>query len=406
MKMIFKLAWRNIWRNRRRTFITAASILFAVLFAALMESLQKGAWNNMIGNVVNYYYGYVQVHREGYWDDQSINKAFAYNDSIRQLTELPGVETVLPRIESFALASAEKEIAGALVVGIDPEKENRMTGLRDRLVAEEYISEKDKAVIIGEGLGERLKLGLGDTLVLISQGYHGVNSAGKYPIVGLARFGSPELSKQMVYLPLAEAQWFYGASGLITSAALHIEDPDDIPGVVAAVRAQLPVEAYEVMDWQEMLPDLVEAKALDSAGNYIVYFILYLIIAFGIFGTILMMTKEREYEFGVLVAIGMRRFRLSATIWLEVLMLGILGALAGILASIPVVYYFYRNPIRFGGEYAGMMEKFGFEPIFPALFEPHIFWLQAVIVFCLTAVLGLYPLFKISRMRPVEAMRS
>ena len=79
------------------------------------------------------------------------------------------------------------------------------------------------------------------------------------------------------------------------------------------------------MDWKELIPDLVRAKALDSAGNYIVYCILYLIIAFGIFGTILMMTKERSYEFGVLVAIGMRRFRLSATVWLEVIMLQCAG---------------------------------------------------------------------------------
>lgn len=407
VEMIFKLAWRNIWRNKRRTYITIASILFAVMLSALLESLQKGAWNNMIGNVVNYYFGYIQIHEDGYWEDQSIDKAFALNEELEnKIKEIPEVKDILPRIESFALASTGNNTHGALVVGIDPEIETRMTDLKSRVVAGSYLEPGDQAAIIGEGLAEQLKLGVGDTIVLVSQGYHGVNAAGKYAIKGLVKFGSPELSKQMVYLPLPEAQWFYGAQGLLTSVALHIEDPDDIPHVMRALKSRIDLETYEVMDWQEMLPDLVQAKALDSAGNYIVYFILYLIIAFGIFGTILMMTKEREYEFGVLVSIGMRRFALSATVWLEVIMLGVIGAFLGILLSIPVVGYFYANPIRFSGEYATMLEKYGFEPIFPATFDPQVFIIQAVVVFILTALLAIYPLFKIGRLQPVEAMRA
>lgn len=405
--MIFKLAWRNIWRNKRRTYITIASILFAVTLSALMESLQKGAWDNMIGNVVNYYFGYAQIHQNGYWEDQSIDKAFALNDELAsQIKEIPEVKNILPRIESFALASTGNNTHGALVVGIDPKVEDRMTELKSRIVMGAYLQSDDRAVLIGEGLAEQLDMSIGDTLVLVSQGYHGVNAAGKYAIKGLVRFGSPELSKQMVYLPLSEAQWFYGATGLLTSVALHIENADDIPGVMKKLKTKLDLEAYEVMDWQEMLPDLVQAKALDSAGNYIVYFILYLIIAFGIFGTILMMTKEREYEFGVLISIGMRRLKLSLTVWLEVIILGIMGAMLGIILSIPVVGYFYVNPIRFSGEYATMLEKYGFEPIFPATFNPSIFITQAIIVFILTALLALYPLLKIKRLQPVEAMRA
>lgn len=404
--MILKLAWRNIWRNRRRTYITAASILFAVLLASLMESLQKGAWNNMIGNVVNFYVGYAQVHQQGYWEDQALDKAIPFSETLQNIpNDVKEVKNVIPRIESFALASTGNTTTGVLVVGIEPEVENRMTQLETRLTQGNYLNIKDQAALIAEGVAENLNLKAGDTLVLVSQGYHGVNAAGKYPVKGIIHFGSPELNKQMVYLPLKEAQWFFGAEGLITSLALHIENPGDVTKAVKAVKSKLNADEYEVMDWQELLPDLVQAKALDSAGNYIVYFILYLIIAFGIFGTILMMTKERSYEFGVLVAIGMRRLRLSATVWLEVIMLGLLGAVAGIICSIPVVLYFHVNPIHFSGEYAAAMERYGFEPIFPATFNPQIFVVQAIIVLILTAVLALYPLFKISRLEPVEAMR-
>ena len=403
--MLFKMAWRNIWRNRRRTFITAASILFAVLFASFMDSLQRGAWDNMINNVVNYYFGYVQVHQDGYWEEQSIDKAFLLADSLEQVGAVEGGEAVLPRLESFALAAAGETTSGVLVAGILPNVENKMTDLENRLVEGEYLTESEEAVLVASGVADKLGLALGDTLVLISQGYRGVNAAGKYPIKGIAKFGSPDLNKQMVYLPLPAAQYFYGAPGLATSLALKLGGQEDIKPVVAALRTQLDTSAYEVMDWEELLPDLVQARELDTAGNVIVYFILYMIIAFGIFGTILMMSKEREYEFGVLISIGLQRWQLALSVWVEVILLGVLGALSGILLSMPIVYYFKVNPIRFGGEMASSLEKFGFEPIFPATFDMQIFMTQALYVFILTAVLALYPIFKIRKLQPVQAMR-
>lgn len=404
--MILKLAWRNIWRNRRRTFITAASILFAVLFASLMEALQKGAWNNMINNVVNFYYGYAQVQQKGYWDDRTIDNAFVFHDSLTALPEridrLPGV---VPRLESFALASTGNKTFGVMVVGIDPERENTMTGLADRVEAGTYLHNgAEPAALLATGVAERLNLGVGDTILLISQGFRGVNAAGKYPVAGLVDFPSPDLNKQLLYLPLPEAQYFYGAYDRVTSLALNLDSNDDIPPVQRQVTAALDTSAYQFMDWKAMMPELLEAKALDSAGNVIVYIILYLIIAFGIFGTILMMTKEREYEFGVLTAIGMRRGQLGLIIWLETIMLGLLGALSGIVLSVPLVWYFKVNPIRFSGEYANMLEQYGFEPIFPAQLDWTIFATQALLVFLVTAVLALYPIWKIRRMQPVEAM--
>lgn len=404
--MVTKLAWRNIWRNKRRTWITMASILFAVLFGSFMEALQEGAWGNMINNVVNFYMGYGQIHQKGYWDEQVIDKAFTL--SPQQLQEIEAIEEiqgVVPRIESFGLVSTTGMTRGALVVGIDPSLEQSLTKLEDRIVAGAYLEKEDKSVLVAEGLAKILKLGVQDTLVIISQGYHGVNAAGKYLIKGIVKFGSPELNKQMVYLPLPVAQQFYGAEGLLTSIALKIEDQDDIDAGLAAIGEVLDTSAYEIMKWDALLPDLVQAKSLDSAGNYIVYFILYSIIAFGIFGTILMMTKEREYEFGILIGIGMRRFRLSAIVWLEIVLLGMLGALMGIVVSTPIVWYFNQNPMRFSGNYADLLEKFGFEPIFPTAFDPMIFVTQALIIFIMTVLLALYPWFKIRRLKPVEAMR-
>ena len=104
MKMYITLAWRNIWRNKRRSIITIISIAFAVLLACIMRSMQLGSYERMIENAARFYTGYIQVHQKGYWDDKVIDNVFERDDELVKLTEsAPGVEAVVPRVESFAL---------------------------------------------------------------------------------------------------------------------------------------------------------------------------------------------------------------------------------------------------------------------------------------------------------------
>ncbi len=364
----------------------------------------------MLDGVVNFYFGYAQIQEKDYWEDKSINQSFAMTKEISNLVdEIPELKELVPRIESFTLASHNNQTSGMLLVGVDPEKENSLTELGNRIVEGTYFGGDDKSVIIAEGVKDVLKLELGDTLILISQGYHGVNAAGKYPVEGIVHFASPELNKKMLYLPLKEAQYFYGAEGLLTSLALKIDDREDLEDVLGSLKSSLDTSQYAIMGWQEMMPELVEAQKTDAAGNYIFLLVLYLIISFGIFGTILMMTKEREYEFGVLISIGMKRRLLSMVVWLEVVFLGLFGAMMGILGSIPLVYYFKVNPLDFsqmGEEMMETYEKWGFTPIFPAAFEFSLFFWQAVIVVVITSILATYTFWKISRLKPVEAMRA
>jgi ABC-type lipoprotein release transport system permease subunit len=408
--MILKLAFRNIWRNKGRSLITIASIFFAVLFSSFMNAFQKGAWERMLDNVVNFYYGYVQIHKQGYWDDQTINNAFMYPADLEQLKEeIPEIREVTPRLESFALASYNNKTSGLLIVGTEPEREDALTSLKAKLVEGAYLASDDQAILISEGIKGLLDISLGDTLVLISQGYHGVNAAGKYPIRGIVKFASPDLNNKMVYLPLKEAQYFFGANGLVTTLGLKLDDRGDIPDVVEALHERLPASDFEEMDWKKMIPELVEAQKTDAAGNYIFLIVLYVLITFGIFGTILMMVKEREYEFGVLTAIGMKRRILSMITWTEIIIMGLMGAFLGIVGSIPLVYYFKVNPLDLSGAGEGMTdayEKWGFDPIVPTAFEPDIFLYQALIVFMLTSFLAFYAIFKIHRLKPVEAMRN
>ncbi|MCB0844241.1 MAG: ABC transporter permease [Bacteroidetes bacterium] len=405
--MLYKLAWRNIWRNKRRTFITMGSVFFAVMLAILMRSLQEGSYEKMIENVVSFYTGYVQIHKEGYWDDQVLDNSFEATPVIKTATSsLPSVNEAVPRLESFALAASDSTSEPCLVVGADPEKENVLTGLQNKLVKGDYFKTGSAGAMIAEGLSEKLQLGIGDTLVLIGSGYHGVSAAGKYPITGLVRFGSPDLNDRLVYLPLEKAQIFYGAEGRLTSYALNLSNPDDYKAVVKDLKKGLDEGQYEIMDWTEMMPELVQMIESDRGGGIIMMGVLYVIIAFGMFGTVLMMIAERQYEFGVMTAVGMKKRKLATMVGLETIFISAMGIITGTIASLPFVLYLYFNPIYLGDSMAEAYAQFGMEAVFPASLDPAIFINQALTVLVFAVLVSIYPAIKIMQIDPVKAMHT
>ena len=118
-----------------------------------------------------------------------------------------------------------------------------------------------------------------------------------------------------------------------------------------------------------------------------------------------MMLKEREYEFGILKAIGMRTSQLNAMLWMETIFLGMIGCIAGVIVSLPLVYYFYTQPIELSGKMAEAYERFGVQALLPASTDISIFINQAVIILFMITVLSIYPMFKIAKLKPVKAMR-
>ncbi len=406
--MIFKIAWRNIGRNKRRTLLTAASIFFAVFFSCVMTSINRGVFDKMIDDSVTSNVGYIQIHKKGFWDDQVINNAMVYDQQWKQeLAAIDKVQTVIPRLQSAAMISFGKITKNVLVTGIDPAAENKLTNISNRVVDGEYLNADDQAVLIGEGLAKKLKATIGDTLILLSQGYRGVNAAQVYPIKGIVSFGVPALSSGMVYMPLAAAQYFYGANNLTTAVVLDVAGKEDVEEVLPPLYAKLDTNnTYEVMAWQEMIPDILNLKQTKDSSNKVVTIILYFIVGFGIFGTILMMTRERQYEFGVLLSIGMKRGQLAASVWIETLLLGLLGAVVGIALAYGLAYYLMVNPIVMQGEMAEAYTKFGMDPVMPASVALDIFWEQALTVLTITTLIALYPAFVIFRLQPVTAMRS
>jgi len=405
--MLLKMAWRNIWRNKRRTFITTASVFFAVIMAVLMRSANTGIYEHMVHNVVSFSSGYIQIHQKGYWNEQSIENSFKENEEIYNLlSRQKEITEFVPRLESFALISTEDKTKGVLVIGIDPSKENNVTQLSEKIVEGNYINADDRSVLLPEGLAANLDLHVGDTVVLLSQGYHGASAAGKYPIKGIIHFGSPELNKRLVNMPLKLMQEMYGAENQVTSISLMMKEGAELTGAKEKIISEIDTSQYEVMDWKQMLPEIDQIIEGDKAGDYFVVGILYMIIAFGLFGTILMMTRERTHEFGILVAIGMKKRMLASVVMMESFFIAFIGTLAGMICAIPIILRFKNHPIKLGKEMQEMYDNYGIEAIIPFSNKLSVFTEQAAIVFFISVFLSLYAALKILRLNAIDAIRS
>jgi len=467
----YKIAWRNLWRNKRRTLITVASVFFAVFFALLMRSLQLGSYDHMFRNVIESYTGYLQVQNEDFKDNSTVDNVFEFTPEIRQiLLKNKNVTDIVQRFESFALASSGPLTKGVLVLGIEPEKETLLSNVKGRLVTyrlsakaidslkksnlpekvkskldlfkEEsyasesilqmdlgisdpdtasfmpvikrissfsngYISSGKKEALIGDRLAKYLKLNIGDTLVLIGQGYHGTTAAGNFRISGIIRMPTSDIDNKIVYLPVDVCQELYSAPGMLTSLALSLKDNSDkeINRMIASLGKEVP-PPLRLLGWREMNALLVNQMDADNKSGGIMVGILYLVIAFGIFGTVLMMTIERRREFGVLVAIGMQKSKLSAIVSFEMIYIGLLGILSGIAVALPAIIVGQYNPIRLSGEYAKVYESYGMEPVMPFMPVDYYFLWQSVIVAIIVGVAIIYPVRKIYKMKLVNSLKA
>ncbi|MDB4161251.1 FtsX-like permease family protein [Bacteroidia bacterium] len=401
--MLLKLAWRNIFRNKRRSLITVSSIIFAVLFAVFMRSLQYGAYGNMLKNIVSSYMGYVQIHSKGFWEEKTLDNSFLLGE-INQLKNQEGISYLSPRIEGFALISLSETSKPVAILGLDPALEKEHIKLDQKVIEGDYFSDNKNGLLIGKGVKEIMKLSIGDTLVFLGQGYQGSIASGAYPIVGVIDLKTPELNKRTVIMTLNQAQELFALPDMVTTAVVGINH-DDWQDTQEKTAAAIDTNRLEVMNWQEMLPELKQLITVDQAGGTFVLMILYSIITFSLFGTVLMLTEERSFEYGVLIAIGMEKNKVIQVAILETILMATAGVIVGLIVAFPFVLYFNINPINLSGQMQEVVERFGFEALIPTSLDPSIAMTHAGIIFVIVLVVNIYTIVKIKSLNPIKAMR-
>ncbi len=405
--MFFKLAWRNIWRNKRRTLITISAISFAVICSIFMQSINRGSHEVMIDNMVRFHTGHLQIQDFRYLDESSLDNSFFFDeDFVQELMDADHrIQLIISRIETFMLAGNEHSTRGALLLGILPEKENQFNRIRDHLVEGHFFERDEVGVVVGRGLSQRLNLSLGDQLLLMGQGRFGISANALYPIVGVIDHPLRDMNDQIVYLPLHEAQEFLSAPSHITKALVALETDRHTQLVANSLESALESEELLVYRWPELMPELLQLLEFDLVGAYFLSAVLYIVIGFGLFGTILTMTLERLREFGVLLSVGLQRSGLGAILFIEVVLMGLLGVSLGIALSWIILLYFYYRPIELTGEMAQTVIDMGWEPVLPMSFAWDQFYTQGLIVFFISMGVAIFPLIKVKRLNILEASR-
>jgi len=405
MKYYISFAWRNIWRNKKRSILATSSIFFAVFLALIMRSLQFGQYDYMVNSTVSMYTGYLQLQTKGFWDNHSFDESFELTDTLyRKIKNNAGITTINPRIETAALISHATETRISPVIGIDPYSEDKMTGLKKRLSKGNYLTEESKGILIAEGLADRLNVDVGDSIVIFGQGYQGVIAAQVFQIEGIIKYPIPKMNNAFVYMTIKNAQELFNLSNRITSIPIMINNPSKLYELRNELSSKIDTNLV-IMTWEEMSPEIVQAIAVDNASGFIMLLILYIVIGFGVFGTIVMMTLERTREFGLLIAFGMERDKIYLVTTIESIMISFFGALLGLIITFPILLYFYYHPIPVKGELADIYLSYGMEPIIPFSIDPSIFISQMLIVFIIGLLTSIYPISFIRKIKPVSALQ-
>jgi len=406
--MIFKIAWRNIYRNRKRSLITITSIFAALFLIILMRALQFGFYDNIIKTVVESYAGYVEVHADGYWDNQSLDNSMEVDQKlINDINSVEGVENIVQRLQTFSLISMGEKTKGGMINGINISDEQKITDWNKKMVSGSFDLGENE-IIVGKGIAEYFDIRENDTLILYGQGYRGMMAAGKYPVKGVIDLKNPDLNKLGIFMTIESARNYVSSEEISTHIIIDKEQYYDEEKIVKDL-SQILSKDYEIMTWKQTLPEIEQTITADSAGGLIMAFILYIIVLFGMFGTVLMMTEERKYEFGVLISIGMSRIRLFGIILIETIILSMMGVLLAIILTYPISYYFNLNPIDMAvlmGEGADqMMEDLGFSPLAPMSISWDIPLSHALVIFIFSLLISIYPAIKILNLNPVKSMK-
>ena len=406
--MIFKIAWRNIYRNKKRSLITITSVFAALLLIILMRALQFGFYDKLIETVVESYAGYVEIHADGFWDNQSLDNSMQVDQQLLDdIQSVEGVENIVQRLQTFSLISVGEKTKGGVINGINLSEEQKITDWNKKMVSGSFDL-GDNEIIIAKGIAEFFGISENDTLILYGQGYRGMMAAGKYPVKGVIDLKNPDLNKIGLFMTMESVRNYVSSDEISTHIIIGKEKYYDEGKIVEDLGLILS-DDYEVMTWKETLPEIEQTITADSAGGLIMAFILYVIVVFGMFGTVLMMTEERKYEFGVLISIGMSRIRLFGIILVETIILSMVGVVLAVMVTYPISIYYNINPIDMailmGDGAVQMIEEMGFSPMIPMSISWDIPLSHSLVIFIFSLLISIYPAIKISKLNPVKSMK-
>ncbi|MDD5168089.1 MAG: ABC transporter permease [Syntrophales bacterium] len=405
MKMLILLSFRNILRNRRRTALTVLLIGCGLATLILYDGLVRGISKALVKEATGTFLGEAQIHREGFRNEREIDLVVArWPEVEKTLREDRTLAAYAPRVVATGMISSPRNVSAVAINGIDPEREPRVSKVRQALRQGQYLTgTSETEILIGWQLAQILEVEVGDRVVLTAAEAGGGDLAQElFRVSGIVRFNSRPMDQGMVFIPLHRAQRMLHLNGDVHEVALRFKKLEDADNRTLPLWKDVSRGGNEALAWRELVPQVQAILEMSSYGTLISGTILVAVIILSVINSMLMSIYERLFEFGVLKAIGTRPKEIALMILLEAMALAIISSVVGIVTGAAISGWFSQRGFDFAGmEYAGTTLT---DPI-RTILAPEQFILFPIFVIILTVMAGIYPAIHAARLVPSEAMR-
>lgn len=407
MSTVLALAWRNLWRRPQRTVLSLLSIAIVAALLVFMLSFQIGVYETMKESTLRIFDGYAQLQPNGYADDPGIDRSIASPEPlISAALRIPGVSVATPRINGFAILANGDRSYGAAVVGIEPRDEARISSIAHTIEYGRYLQADDQdGAILGDLLARNLNLAVGEKVTLLGEAHDGSVAADVLHVKGIYHSGIPELDRSILEMPFRRAQQTFAMENRASTIALGGYSLSDVNDALSDLNTLARDQNLAVLDWATLEPALADGIALKYATSLLFYLTLVTVVAFIILNTLLMSVLERTREFGMLLAIGMRPGLIGGMVWLELLVLALLGCAIGIAIGGSVTLWLEHVGVGFGS-LGKLLAQFGL----PSRLYPRLNWLSGTIgpaaILLAIAIGGIVPYLRATRLTAASAMRA
>ena len=406
------MAWRTLMRSKRRSIITAFSVAFGVLLSVTFTASSDYAYTNMINTSAVMGLGHLSVEHPDYQDTPTLDKRLLAAEAVRQRAlQAPGVTAAQVRIMGQAMFAAGTRSVGGSFIAIDPTRETPAYNIFLRTLVEgrSFSAGEERGVVVGVKMAQKLNLRLGKKLVFTLTDKDGelVSELGR--VSGIFKTGDDAVDGGVVLLPIALVRRALGYEpGAASLVAIFLADHRQAASVKGELARLLPAgPEVAVLTWQESQPDLAGLIRVDRLFNYLLQFLVGLVIAAGIMNTLLMSVMERRREFGIMLALGMMPGQVMRLVLLESCWLGILGLVLGVVITTPWFWYMARVGLDFSAQIGEDYSAGGVlvDPVMKfRLYRESALGIAGA-VFSLTLAAGIFPAFKAGRTTPVENLK-
>ncbi len=406
MTKLILLAWRNMWRNWRRTAIALTAMVLGLTLLIFFTGMIEGSDQAIFGNAVRIYGGNLHVNAPGYRVKASRLPLLPLEDAdavMRTVAAEPTVVAVAPRISTSGMVSKRGTALGVAITAIDPTIEAPLSLQAESIVQGRFLSPADHdAILIGQGLADRLQVGVGDSVSLLGRRKNETLRQHSMTVVGVYNLGMPDIEKSVVYIPLADAQMLYNLRGQATEAVVFLKQVGTEERLMRSLQAELP--GYEVNSWQTLRPEFRETMRTKLVFTSFIGMVVIGIAAIGILNLMLMAAFERTREMGVLAALGMRNWQIMALFMLEGALIGVVGAVLGCALGVLLVWAVAQVGIDLSMA-AGMGEIMALlgNRLYPSVTVGDVLG-RGLLVVLISALASLYPAWQAARNEPAVAL--